>query len=114
MKAKKIRNLFILIFLLFSYGLYAQEKIISIWSGKAPGTENRIDNEKLVNERYYNIYQPDLRIFLTSIPDSNKPAVLIFAGGGYSHIAIVKEGYKVAKWLNSLGISAFVLKYRLT
>ena len=113
MNVKNFRNLFILVFLLFSYGLKAQEKIISIWPCKAPGTENRVNNEKIVNERYYNVYQPDLRIFPTSIPDSNKPAVLIFAGGGYSHIAIVKEGHKVAKWLNSLGISAFVLKYRL-
>ena len=113
MNVKDYRNLSILIFLLFSCGLKAQEKIISIWPGKAPGTENRINNEKLVNERYYNVYRPDLRLFLTSVPDSNKPAILIFAGGGYSHIAIVKEGYKVAKWLNSLGISAFVLKYRL-
>lgn len=112
-KPKAHPNLILILFLLSFYGLKAQQKIIPIWPGKAPGTKDRINDEKIVNERYYNVYQQDLRIFLTSLPDSNKPAVLIFAGGGYSHIAIVKEGYKVAKWLNSLGISAFVLKYRL-
>ena len=35
------------------------------------------------------------------------------SGGGYSHLSDIKEGSDVAKWLNSLGISAFVLKYRL-
>jgi hypothetical protein len=39
--------------------------------------------------------------------------VIILPGGGYSHLAIDKEGTKVAEWLNSLGIVAFVLKYRL-
>jgi acetyl esterase/lipase len=91
----------------------AQENIIKIWPSKAPGTENRIDSEKIVNERYYKVYQPDLRIFPAANPDPNKPAVLIYAGGGYDHIAIVKEGYKSAEWLNTIGISAFVLKYRL-
>ena len=44
---------------------------------------------------------------------SNGTAVIICPGGGYGHLAINKEGYKVAQWLNTLGISAFVLKYRL-
>jgi acetyl esterase/lipase len=40
-------------------------------------------------------------------------AIVICPGGGYSHLSDIKEGSDVAKWLNSLGISAFVLKYRL-
>lgn len=40
-------------------------------------------------------------------------AVLVLPGGGYSRLSDVKEGSSVAEWLNSLGISAFVLKYRL-
>jgi len=40
-------------------------------------------------------------------------AVVVCPGGGYTHLADIKEGNDVAKWLNSLGISAFVLKYRL-
>src|SRR5687768_15601616 len=40
-------------------------------------------------------------------------AVLVLPGGGYSRLSDVKEGSAVAEWLNSLGISAFVLKYRL-
>jgi acetyl esterase/lipase len=39
--------------------------------------------------------------------------VIVFPGGGYARLSDIKEGSDVAKWLNSLGISAFVLKYRL-
>ena len=39
--------------------------------------------------------------------------VVVCPGGGYTHLSMEKEGSDVAKWLNSLGISAFVLKYRL-
>ncbi len=40
-------------------------------------------------------------------------AIIVLPGGGYSHLSDIKEGSDVAKWLNSLGISAFVVKYRL-
>ncbi|HVY31242.1 MAG TPA: alpha/beta hydrolase fold domain-containing protein [Polyangiaceae bacterium] len=41
------------------------------------------------------------------------PAVIVCPGGGYTHLAIEKEGLRAATWLNSLGISAFILRYRL-
>jgi len=43
----------------------------------------------------------------------NGTAVVICPGGGYRHLAFEKEGTKVARWFNELGITAFVLKYRL-
>jgi acetyl esterase/lipase len=56
---------------------------------------------------------PTLTLFLPNSKKSNGTAVVICPGGGYSHLAIDKEGFKVASWLNTLGITAFVLKYRL-
>ena len=46
---------------------------------------------------------------------SGKPtsAMIVFPGGGYEHLATDKEGFQVARWLNTLGISAFVVRYRL-
>jgi acetyl esterase/lipase len=41
-------------------------------------------------------------------------SAVVCPGGGYDHLATDKEGIQVAKWLNTLGISAFVLKYRVT
>ena len=95
------------------FHLQAQQKVISIWPSKAPGTETRIDNERNENGRIYNVYQPDLEVFLPDKQNGKKSAVLIFPGGGYTHITLLKEGEKVAAWLNSLGVAAYVLKYRL-
>jgi acetyl esterase/lipase len=39
--------------------------------------------------------------------------VIVCPGGSYQHLSMDKEGYQVAQWLNSLGVSAFVLQYRL-
>ncbi len=51
--------------------------------------------------------------FLASKETATGAAIVVFPGGGYSHLSEIKEGSDVAKWLNSLGISAFVVKYRL-
>ena len=58
------------------------------------------------------IDKPTLTIYL---PKSNAilTGVIVCPGGGYSHLAMDHEGDQIAKWLNSLGIAAFVLKYRL-
>jgi len=55
---------------------------------------------------------PTITQFLVK-QDVPSAAVLICPGGGYSHLSDIIEGSDVAKWLNSIGISAFVLKYRL-
>lgn len=56
---------------------------------------------------------PTLSLFLPEKEKANGTAVIIFPGGGYGHLAIDKEGSKVAEFFNSLGVTAFVLKYRL-
>src|SRR5437879_11499352 len=40
-------------------------------------------------------------------------AVIVFPGGGYGFLATNHEGRQIANWLNAMGITAFVLKYRL-
>jgi acetyl esterase/lipase len=56
------------------------------------------------------ITKPSMIFFPAAEP--NGKAVMVFPGGGYSVLAYEHEGTKVAKWLNQLGISAFVVKYR--
>lgn len=41
-------------------------------------------------------------------------AVIVFPGGGYGHLAMGHEGTEIAEWLNARGITAFVLKYRMS
>ncbi|MEV4089648.1 hypothetical protein AB0J43_56225, partial [Nonomuraea fuscirosea] len=52
---------------------------------------------------------------ITAFPvraDAPAPAVVVFPGGAYHHLAD-HEGAPVARWLNSLGIAAFVVRYRI-
>ena len=104
------------LFAAFSFFLSAPlcaQQTVNIWPGLAPGTGNQKDEEKIVNNRIYNVYQPNLAVYLPAKPDSNRPAAIICPGGGYTHLAIELEGTEVARWLNDNGVTAFVLKYRL-
>ncbi|MCD0468880.1 alpha/beta hydrolase [Flavobacterium sp. JAS] len=94
------------------------QNVIPLWS-KIPGeikatdyTEKElIENAKVQSTSQVTI--PTLSIFLPKEKKTIQSAVIILPGGGYQHLAIDKEGTKVAQWFNSLGIAAFVLKYRL-
>lgn len=92
---------------------------VSLYGGVAPGSENwqypenpdTIPGEEgLVFVR--NVSKPTLTIFQ---PEAlkNKTAVIVCPGGAFRGLAIDKEGHEVARWLNSKGITAFVLKYRV-
>ncbi|GAB2896416.1 alpha/beta hydrolase [Uliginosibacterium flavum] len=57
------------------------------------------------------ISTPTLSVFVPRSP--NGAAMIVIPGGGYSKLCFGKEGVEIARWLNSLGITAFVLKHRL-
>jgi acetyl esterase/lipase len=107
-------NLGLLICLVFLAmpSLFGQSEI-PLWEGDAPGTTGREDREEIVNERIRNVHQPGLTVHLPPREFSSGAAILIAPGGGYRHLAIEKEGHQIADWLNTVGIAAFVLKYRL-
>ncbi len=73
-----------------------------LWPDGAPGALGNEDVDK-----------PTLTPFPAKGPGAVPTAVIVCPGGGYRNLAMVKEGSDVAVWLNHLGISAFVLKYRL-
>jgi acetyl esterase/lipase len=73
-----------------------------LWPNGAPGSQG---NEE--------IDQPSIAPYIVPAGRGTGTAVVVCPGGGYSHLAMDHEGDQVAKWLNSLGVSAFVLKYRL-
>ncbi|HTK37013.1 MAG TPA: alpha/beta hydrolase [Pyrinomonadaceae bacterium] len=82
--------------------LHAQSEPIALWPNGAPGA---VGNEP------QDI--PAITPFFAPKDKNTGAAVIVCPGGGYSHLSEIKEGSDVAKWLNSLGITAFVLKYRL-
>jgi acetyl esterase/lipase len=75
---------------------------IKLWSGDAPGALGQQDEDI-----------PTLDLYLVPPERAVGTAVVVCPGGGYRALAMDHEGEQVARWWNSLGVSAFVLKYRL-
>ena len=113
-----MRRFLVLFMVLFVQLVVAQGiETMSIWPDAVPGEEApkakpivQID-EKGVIERLLVVTNPVLEVYRPQKP--NGAAVLIFPGGGYSRLAIKKEGYEIAEWLSGLGYTAFVLQYRV-
>lgn len=79
-----------------------QPQIMPLWSGKAPGALGDEERDK-----------PTIAVYRTWRNQGNGTAVIVAPGGGYGALATNHEGRQVASWLNALGVTAFVLKYRL-
>lgn len=89
--------------------------VISLWENGAPGFENRKDEpEKAKDWWVKNIHNPSITMFSPSKELTNGTAVLICPGGGHRELVFNAEGKDAALYFNKLGITAFVLKYRLT
>ena len=73
-----------------------------LWTQGAPGALGSADEDK-----------PAITVYLPSSPNPTKTGVVVAPGGGYQHLAMEKEGFAIARWLNQQGIAAFVLRYRL-
>lgn len=106
---------FILIFSIFiGIQISAQQKI-AVWEkGTMPnskGLKLNIVEEK--EGRITQIKEAELFAFLPAKEERKKMAVIVIPGGGYRHLTYDLGGYSYAKWLNTLGITAFVLNYRL-
>lgn len=114
MKNKHLNSFFIVILMVSIGCLHAQNVEIELWSSEIPGSIRADDYNEIYNEnldQFRKVVDPTLTIFVPKKP--NGTSVLICPGGGYANLSINKEGYKVAEWFNTLGITAFVLKYRL-
>lgn len=114
------KSLLFLSFILISQiGLMNAQKTIPLYQGKAPGTENwnwqekEMFSETFQTQVIYNVSQPTLTVYEPNKALANGTAMIICPGGGFHTLSINSEGIEVAKWLNSKGITAFVLKYRL-
>lgn len=77
-------------------------QVIPLWAGGAPGALGSGESDI-----------PALTVYLPRTMTAATPAVIVCPGGGYVRLASNHEGRQVAAYLNSLGIAAFVLRYRL-
>lgn len=84
----------------WSFAAAGEAKKEYLWQGQAPGALGTEEKDR-----------PFLDVYPTG-RNSNQCAIIVCPGGGYGGLALDHEGFQVAKWLNTLGVSAFVLNYR--
>ncbi|MGH7173036.1 MAG: alpha/beta hydrolase [Gemmataceae bacterium] len=92
-------------------------EVLDVWPGKPPGETKPIGEEKMEDskgvKRITNVSKPTLTIFRPAKDKDTGAAVVICPGGGYNILAWDLEGTEVADWLNSIGVTGIVLKYRV-
>lgn len=105
----------LLAFLAVSMNMTAQDStVISLWKNGAPGFENLKNQPEQAKDWWVrNINNPSLTVFYPPKEKATGTAVVICPGGGFTNLVFNAEGRDAAKFLNSLGVTAFVLKYRL-
>jgi acetyl esterase/lipase len=102
------------IFCLFISFTASAQQFFPLWpDGKMPNSKELHIEDNVVNERAYQVGNPGMYAFFPSKDDNCGAAVVIYPGGGYTHITLNLGGFQLAKWFNTLGISAFVVEYRL-
>jgi acetyl esterase/lipase len=97
---------------------------VRLWSGAAPGETGTIGAEHDVTTerdrvaagrritRISNVTVPTLTVYLPPKDRQTGAAVLVFPGGSYRYVAIDIEGTEICEWLNSIGVTGVLVKYR--
>lgn len=90
-------------------------EVIALWSGSAPGSEQRSSEpEQLERGAYvHNVHRPSLTVLRPRREHAQGTAIIIAPGGGHRMLVFQNEGMAPAKILNRYGITVFVLRYRL-
>ncbi len=108
--------------LLAPYAVAAKNgDMLPLWPGGAPGSEAMSGRKEVITQpakpgdslKVSNIHHPSLLVYLPPKEKATGAAMVIAPGGGHRFLSIDTEGTNVAEWLNSIGVAAFVLKYRL-
>lgn len=98
----------------------AEPAVVKLWPGKAPGETKELGPEKEIPpksatdvKRVTDVTEPTIAIYKPARDKATGAAVIVAPGGGYSILAIEHEGTQTCEWLNSLGVTAILLKYRV-
>jgi acetyl esterase/lipase len=91
-----------------------QPQVVHLWPNGAPGFESRKDIPEQSGSYWAKgINNPSITVYLPPREKANGCAVVVFPGGGFKELVIIPEGRDVADFLNPLGVTVFVVKYRL-
>jgi acetyl esterase/lipase len=108
-----MKKLLLTLILSASAGLASSApSIIQLWPEGVPGARD-IGAEKIGNGYNSNVSEPSLTMIGPAVDRSNGTAVIICPGGGYVRMATAREGDQYANWLSTLGVTTFILKYRM-
>jgi acetyl esterase/lipase len=94
-------------------GANAAHPVIALWPEGVPGAKAGVPPERFEDGRTSSVSQPTLTMFGPAVDKANGTAVIIAPGGGYVRLSGVREGEQYAQWLGTLGVTSFVLKYRM-
>ena len=116
-----MRKALLLLASLLSAGAAAwadEPTVVLLWPDGAPGSEGRSEPEKVRQsdggERVVSgVHRPSLTVYLPDAAEATGAGILVMPGGGHRELWTDHEGHRVAAWLSTHGVSAFVLKYRL-
>lgn len=104
----------ILLLLLMTTAAFAAEPtVIPLWPEGVPGAK-AIGPERLGDGTHVaNVSEPTLTLYGPAVDRPNGTAVIVCPGGGYTNLSTAREGVQFANWLSTLGVTTFVLKYRM-
>jgi acetyl esterase/lipase len=109
-----IKKIAIVVFAILNVSSFAQDKTLKVWPNGAPNDNGMKEpEEKYDGVRVRNVSEAEMYVYLPEKEKNTGAAVLICPGGGYVIEAMDHEGFDMAKWLTSKGITGIVLKYRL-
>jgi acetyl esterase/lipase len=99
----------------------AEPLMLDVWPADAPGEKGDIGPERTEPERegqrkvvrLTNVTRPTIAVYQPAEEKRQDAAVVICPGGVFRILAMDLEGTEVAEWLNSIGVTAIVLKYRV-
>ncbi len=111
-------NLLLMLALVFTVPLQAQQFSQRIYPGVAPGSEDWIFEEVVQsrdgdNQVYYNVRDPELTAYLPAPESANGTAIIILPGGALRFLSVGQETADIIEFLNAAGIAVFHLKYRV-
>ncbi|MEO7496576.1 MAG: alpha/beta hydrolase [Massilia sp.] len=92
---------------------HAANTVIPLWAEGVPGAKAGVPAERVEEGRTSIVSEPTLTMFGPAVDKPNGTAVIIAPGGGYVRLSTAREGEQYANWLSTLGVTSFVLKYRM-
>jgi acetyl esterase/lipase len=98
-----------------------QGQVLPLWPGKPPGETAAAQKEYTGIVRGYthgehlnimNVWTPQIEVFPASAINNTGAAMIVCPGGCYQFLSYTMEGVEMARWLNDIGVTAIILKYR--